>query len=153
MKKIVCSFIVMSVFGIVPSFAASTSVPTKNYVDVGLQKVYERAKRLNSSTQDNIDVLTLYVGNPSDAESGMLATGLTKQVEDLSQGLTNVETKTLYTGNNRGVLVTDDRTIGIYGLTPSTGTNNKVYVFNNNVATELEIADTWFIAPVEVEGE
>ena len=68
---------------------------------------------------------------------------MTKRIEDLEVNLENVGANIVYTGDGRGVLVTDDRRVGIVGLSEATGTNNKMYVFQNNMATELEVGDTW----------
>ena len=135
MKKILFSWMVLSVGLISSALAEGTAnLVTKSYVDSGLQYVYGKVQ----NTQSDVDELTVFVGAPSVGESP--ATGLTKRIEDLETGATGVNS---FTGDGRGVIVTDDHKIGVIGLTQSTGTNNKVYVFKNNIATELEMADTW----------
>jgi len=142
MKKIICSFIAIYTLGVLPGLAnPARTVPTKTYVDDGLVAVYTRAKNLNAATQQNVTNLSDYIGHHSDSETGTEATGLTKQVEDLTSDIINMS----YTTDHRGVVITDDRAIGIHGLDETTSTNNKVYVFKNNVAAELAIEDTWSI--------
>lgn len=132
----------VSLLAMTSALAEGTAVvATKSYVDAGLQAVYTRAKNLNTSTQNDVDELTLYVGAPTVDETP--GTGLTKRIEDLETSLENVGASIDYRGDGRGVLVTDDRKVAIVGLTESTGTNNKIYVFQNNIATELEVGDTW----------
>lgn len=147
MKKYICSFIAISMFGITSGFAAAVSVPTKKYVDDGLIEVYRRAKNLNSATQTGVNDLAAYVGTPSDPENPSPLT-LTQQIENLSDDLDDLADESTYIGNY-GVSVTDDKTVSVYGLSESTKRNNKIYVFKNNVATELEIEDTWSVAPVD----
>jgi len=147
MKKYICSFIAISVLSITSGLAAAVTVPTQTYVDDGLVEVYRRAKNLNSATQSNVNNLKNYVGTPSDPENSSSLT-LTQQIENLSSDLDDLANESSYVGNH-GVSVTDDRTVSVYGLSDSTKTNNKIYVFKNNVATELEIEDTWSVAPVD----
>lgn len=113
---------------------------TKDYVDSGLQAVYTRIKNKNNSTQNDVDELTVYVGAPTVDETP--GTGLTKRIEDLESGLSNVGQNIIYTGEG-AILVTDDREISIRGLGSSTGTDNKMYVIKNNMASALDVADTW----------
>ena len=132
----------VSLLAMTSALAEGTAVvATKDYVDAGLQAVYTRARNLTNTAQNDVDELTLYVGAPTVDETP--GTGLTKRIEDLEVNLENVGANIVYTGDGRGVLVTDDRRVGIVGLTESTGTNNKMYVFQNNMATELEVDDTW----------
>ena len=112
-------------------------VVTKPYVDAGLQSVYNKIK----SAQSDIDELTVFVGAPTVGD--IPGTGLAKRIEQLEVGLVNANNQ--YSGDGRGVIVTDDNKIGIIGLSQSTGVNNKMYVFQNNIATELEVKDTWTI--------
>ncbi|MBO4683297.1 MAG: hypothetical protein J5611_01820 [Alphaproteobacteria bacterium] len=142
MKKVLFSCMTVSLLAMTSALAEGTAVvATKDYVDAGLQAVYTRARNLTNTAQNDVDELTLYVGAPTVDETP--GTGLTKRIEDLEVNLENVGANIVYTGDGRGVLVTDDRRVGIVGLTESTGTNNKMYVFQNNMATELEVDDTW----------
>ena len=147
MKKTVFSFTALLILTATSAFAESTSyVATKQYVDAGLNAVYTRAKNRDTALQNDVDELTIYVGAPSVGDTP--ATGLTKQIEEISTTVENLRNDIVYTGNHNGVNVTDDRTVEITGLSPATGTNNRVYVFRNNTATELEIADTWTMGAV-----
>ena len=112
-------------------------VVTKPYVDAGLQSVYNKIK----SAQSDIDELTVFVGAPTVGD--VPGTGLTKRIEELEVGLVNANNQ--YSGDGRGVIITDDNKVGIMGLSQSTGLNNKMYVFKNNIATEMEMLDTWTI--------
>ena len=142
MKKVLFSCMTVSLLAMNYALAEGTAVvATKDYVDSGLQAVYTRAKNLTNTAQNDVDELTLYVGAPTVDETP--GTGLTKRIEDLEVNLENVGANIVYTGDGRGVLVTDDRRVGIVGLSEATGTNNKMYVFQNNMATELEVGDTW----------
>ena len=145
MKKYVYSFIAMYMLGVVPGLA-TVSIPTQAYINDGLVEVYQRAKRLNTTTQTNINNLSNYVGTPSDSENPPTLS-LTQQVENLASDLDDVISETTYDGVN-GVSITDDRLVSVYGLSETTRRNNKFYVFKNNVATELEVADTWYVTPV-----
>ena len=128
----------LSTLVVAPSFAESTAyLATKSYVDAGLKSVYSKVE----SNNRNLDELTVFVGAPT--VEGVAGSGLVKRIEDLEFGLG--EANNQYSGDGRGVIVTTDNKIGIIGLTQSTGVNNKMYVFQNNIATELEVADTWVI--------
>ena len=148
MKTVLFSFAALSILATTPGFSADVAhLTTKGYVDSGLQAVYNRAKALNAATQNGLDTLTLYVGKPATDDSP--ATGLTAEIDRLSSDVGSMENRIVYTGDGRGVLITNDRKVSITGLTSSTGTNDKIYVFRNNIATELEVADTWSIPPTE----
>lgn len=150
MKHVLFSFAALSILATMPAFSTETThLTTKGYVDTGLKEVYNRIKALNSATQNDLNELTIYVGAPSTDESP--ASGLTAQVEALSGDLNSMESRIVYTGDGRGVLVTDDRKVSITGLTSNTGTNDKIYVFRNNIATELEVEDTWSIPETTTE--
>ncbi len=152
MKNILFSFAALSIVAMTPAFSTETThLTTKGYVDTGLKEVYNRIKALNTATQNDLNELTLYVGAP--ATETQAASGLTAQVEALSNDVNSMEGRIVYYGDGRGVLVTDDRKVSITGLTSSTGTNDKIYVFRNNIATELEVADTWSIPEPEQEGD
>ena len=129
------------------ALAEGTSyIATKDYVDSGLQAVYTRIQNKNTSTQNDVDELTLYVGAPTVNETP--GTGLTKRIEDLETSLENVGSQIVYTGTG-AILVTDDRQISVRGLDSATGTDNKMYVIKNNMASALDVADTWTPAVVE----
>lgn len=150
MKHVLFSFAALSILATMPAFSTETThLTTKGYVDTGLKEVYNRIKALNSATQNDLNELTIYVGAPSTDENP--ASGLTAQVEALSGDLNSMESRIVYTGDGRGVLVTDDRKVSITGLTSNTGTNDKIYVFRNNIATELEVEDTWSIPETTAE--
>ncbi|MBO7645173.1 MAG: hypothetical protein J6S57_02610 [Alphaproteobacteria bacterium] len=146
MKLKLCSFVILSALAITPvsSIASVVHLTNKDYVDTGLRAVYNRAKAVNNETQNNLDVLTLYVGNPTTATEE--ASGLTAQVEDLTAAVNSMES---YEGDDRGVLVTEGKKIEIDGLDEETKTDDKIYVFKNNTATELDVADTWSVPEVE----
>ena len=128
----------LSILTATSAFAEGVAyVVTKPYVDAGLQAVYNKIK----STQSDVDELTVFVGAPTVGD--VPGSGLTKRIEQLEVGLVNANNQ--YSGDGRGVIITDDHKIGIIGLNQSTGVNNKVYVFQNNIATELEMKDTWVI--------
>lgn len=149
MKKTIFSFTALLILTATSAFAESTSyIATKEYVDAGLSAVYTRAKNRDAELQNDIDELTIYVGAPAIDETP--ATGLTKRVDDISTNIENLRNDIVYKGNHTGVNVTDDKTIEINGLSSATETNNRVYVFRNNTATELEIADTWVTGTVAV---
>ena len=161
MKNTLFSFAALSVLVAMPSFAddpvPTPPVPsptpvvlaTQGYVDAGLQYVYRQAKTMNDTTNGELDTLTLYVGAPDDGTSGTDHPSLTAQMADLAAGLDSMEEKVSYTGDGRGVLVTANRKISISGLNSDTGIDDKAYVFRNNMASELKMADTWSIPPVE----
>ena len=147
MKNVLFSFTALSILTATFAVHAETSyLPTQEYVDAGLRAVHNRSKERDNALQSDIDELTIYVGAPAVGENP--ATGLTKQISDLNTEIDVIRQDTVYSGNGTGVLVTDDRKVGVIGLSSATGTNNRVYVFKNNMATELEIADTWMIGSV-----
>jgi len=138
MKKVLFSCMGLLMLTATSAFAEGTAyLVTKPYVDAGLQSVYNKIK----SAQNDVDELTVFVGAPTVGD--VPGTGLAKRIEDLEVGLTNANNQ--YSGDGRGVIVTTDNKIGIIGLTQATGTNNKMYVFQNNIATELEMVDAWTI--------
>ena len=146
MKKYICSFTAIYMLSIIPGLAVGVSVPTKTYVDDGLSEVYRRAKALNATTQTNVSDLATYVGTPSNPDEPSTLS-LTQQIEDLADNLDDLAGEVTYIGKY-GVSV-DDKTVAVNGLSLDTKTNNKIYVFKNNKATELEVADTWYVAPVD----
>jgi hypothetical protein len=147
MKNVLFSFTALSILTATFAAHAETSyLPTQEYVDTGLRAVHNQSKERDNALQNDIDELTIYVGAPAVGDTP--ATGLTKQIDDLNTAIDIVRQDTVYTGDGTGILVTDDRKVGITGLSPATGTNNRMYVFKNNMATELEIADTWIVGSV-----
>ena len=81
MKKVLFSCMAISALMAGSALAEGTSyIATKDYVDAGLNAVYTRVRNLNTSTQDDVDELTLYVGAPTVDETP--GTGLTKRIED-----------------------------------------------------------------------
>ena len=144
MKRAIFSFTALSILGAAFASHAETSyLTTKDYVDAGLRAVNNRSIERDTTLRNDIDELTIYVGAPAVGETP--ATGLTKQISDINTAIDAVRQDTVYSGDGTGVLVTDNRKVGISGLSSATGTNNRVYVFKNNIATELEIADTWMV--------
>jgi len=138
MKKVLFSCMGLLMLTATSAFAEGTAyIATKPYVDAGLQSVYNKIK----TTQSDIDELTVFVGAPSVGD--VPGSGLTKRIESLEVALDGASNQ--YSGDGRGVIITTDNKIGIIGLTQSTGNNNKMYVFQNNIATELEVADAWTI--------
>lgn len=121
------------------AFAESAYVPTKDYVDDGIKAVYRKAKEADAAIQTDLNALSVYVGAPS--TSSAPATGLTKQIEDLTAEVT----LTTYSGNGMGINVTADKKIEIANLNGTTAEDGKPYVFRNNSASLLEVADTWEI--------
>ena len=147
MKKVLFSCMAMFMLAMTSAFAEGTAyIATKDYVDSGLQAVYTRIQNKNTSTQNDVDELTLYVGAPTVGETA--GSGLTKRIEDLETGLENVGSQVIYTGEG-AILVTNDRQISIRGLDSSTSTDNKMYVIKNNMASALDVANTW----VQATGE
>ena len=147
MKNVLFSFTALSILTATFAVHAETSyLTTKEYVDAGLKAVHNRSKERDSALQSDIDELTIYVGAPAVGDTP--ATGLTKQISDINATIDVVRQDAVYSGDGTGVLVTDNRKVGITGLSSATGTNNRMYVFKNNMATELEIADTWMIGSV-----
>lgn len=142
MKHTLFSLLALSVLATTPAFSGEVGVVTKYYVDDGLKHVYNKAKEMDAAinnrltqTNDKLDVLTLYIGAPSDGET---PTGsLTQRIEDLSDEINGIE----YSGVN-GVSVEDDE-VSINGLSDTTAEDGKIYVFKNNTASELEVANTW----------
>ena len=156
MKKLLLLGTVATVLGTTSAFATTTTaqLTTKKYVDDGLKSVYTTVKGLAESAQTtadaaqtaanaaqaDVDSLTTYVGAPSVGETP--ASGLTARIESLEEGYASIPENTLYTGVN-GVSVGSGRQVSVNGLSTATGTDGKIYVFQNNVATELNVADTW----------
>jgi len=114
----------------------TANIPTVEYVNKGLITAYQKAKELNTATQTDLNNLSIYVGAPS-VEGGAAATGLTKQVEDLQVQISS----TAYNGT-AGIGI-EGKDLYIVGLDADTSTDNKVYVFKNNQARELKIAEDW----------
>ena len=144
MKTKIFSFMALLILTAMPAFAEETGnsvhLPTQKYVNDGLIEVYQRAKNLNTATNTRITNLKDYVGDPSNSETNTPATGLTKKVEELSTNLAGFK----YEGDEgRGIYVSDDRKIGVSGLTSVTGSDPRMYVFQGNTAVPLGTADTW----------
>ena len=151
MKKVIKSLVTVFALGVLPDVAASeTFIPVKEYVDSGLRAVYKRAKDLDAELNNNLNNLNTYVGSPSNTE-GAPTVSLTQQIEGINNNLSGIEGRLAYTSDNLGISI-ENRTIGIQGLSSSSGADNRVYVFKNNTATELDIADTWSVAKPTPEG-
>lgn len=151
MKHVLFSFAVLSLLAVSPAFSEVpvAHLTTKNYVDTGLKSVYSKIKALNTATQADLDELTVYVGAPAVGDEP--ASGLTGQIDTLAADVRSIEDRVVYTDNDSGVLVTADRKVGILGLDHNTKISDKMYLFKNNRAVELDVADTWSVP--EPEGE
>ena len=134
MKKILFSFVGLSILISGAAFAESVSIATKDYVDDGLRSVYNKVK----STQNDVDELTVFVGAPSVGDEP--GSGLTKRIEDLEVGLGAANNQ--YTGDG-GVVVTNDNKIKILGLDQNTAFDSSVRVIKNNSAVPIGVADAW----------
>lgn len=155
MKKKTCSFVILSILAATPAFSANTvaHLTNKDYVDTGLRAVYSRAKAANATTQadldetkDNLEILTLYVGGPATETED--ASGLTAEIDALRSEVDVLNEKD-YAGDGRGVSVVQGTKIVVDGLTSASRTDDEIYVFRNNIATKLDVADTWTPTAVE----
>lgn len=93
---------------------------------------------MDTETNVKLNNLTEYVGAPNDATAGTDHPSLSVRVDNLS---TEIESR-VYTGEN-GISVTPAKEIVINGLNENTESDNKIYVFKNNAASELDVANTW----------
>jgi len=148
MKKIVMSSIIASVLGVTSAFAdVAATVASKSYVDSGLQAVY-------NNVNNKIGNINTVIGNVS--SQGVEASGLLGQIEALQDAVGDENDSNSIVGRiealesngltgqsaGAGIDITDG-TISIDGLSATTATDNKIYVLQNNEATELNVQTTW----------
>ena len=146
MKQILCSFLTLSMLVVMPVFANSNEahIPTTDYVDSGLRAVYQRARDADAQLRSDINEINSYIGTPT--ESG--GQTLTQQIAAISSDIETIENGMEYSDDEHGVDVSNEtKKIGISGLDDNTKIDNKVYVFKNNTATELEMVGTWDPSP------
>ncbi|MCQ2572090.1 MAG: hypothetical protein MJ165_03805 [Alphaproteobacteria bacterium] len=148
MKKIIMSSIIASALGLTSAFAdVAATVASKSYVDSGLQAVY-------NNVNGKIGDINTVIGNVS--SQGVEASGLLGQIEALQDAVGDGNDSDSIVGRiealesngfssqsaGAGIDVTSG-TISINGLDTTTGSDNKIYVLQNNEATELNVQTTW----------
>lgn len=148
MKKIIMSSIIASALGLTSAFAdVAATVASKSYVDSGLQAVY-------NNVDGKIGGIKTVIGH--EASQGVDATGLIGDVRDLENvvGAQDEAGSILYrinaletnglNGNSAGAGINvSEGAISIRGLSTTTSSDNKIYVLQNNQATELNVQTTW----------
>lgn len=142
MKKIILSSIIASALGLTSAFAdVVATVASKSYVDSGLQAVYNN---VNGKIGDINDA----IGNVS--SQGVEASGILGQIEALQDDSDSIVGRIEALESNglnsqsagAGIDITSG-TISINGLDATTSSDNKIYVLQNNEATELNVQTTW----------
>ncbi len=142
MKKIILSSIIASALGLTSAFAdVVATVASKSYVDSGLQAVYNN---VNGKIGDINDA----IGNAS--SQGVEASGILGQIEALQDDSDSIVGRIEALESNglnspsagSGINITSG-TISINGLDAETGSDNKIYVLQNNKVTELDVQTEW----------
>ena len=157
MKKIILSSIIASALGMTSAFAdVAATVASKSYVDSGLQAVYNNvdgkitgvktvigteATQTENATgligdvralEDDVEGLQTAVGSATTAGS------ILYRIKDLEENGFSASDITGTAGVN-----VSNGVVSINGLDTSTGSDNKIYVLQNNEATELNVQTTW----------
>lgn len=150
MKKIILSSIIASALGLTSAFAdVAATVASKSYVDSGLQAVY-------NNVNGKIGDINTAIGNAS--SQGVAASGLIGQIEALQTAVGDENDSNSIVGRiealeenaivnptpsaGAGIDITSGA-ISINGLDTTTSNDNKIYVLQNNEATELNVQTTW----------